>query len=172
MERVNEAINYPEVRLLLEDGSQFGITTSQAALRMAQDKGLDLLEISPTAKPPVCKIIDYGRYKYERAKKDKEVRKKQREAQTVIKELRYRLKIEEHDYNVKLKCLKKFVSEGAKVKLVVRFRGREQLFINKGFELFERIVTEIADVAVMERKPELFEKRLIMIVAPKTGASK
>jgi translation initiation factor IF-3 len=168
-EKINEEIDYPEVRLLLEDGAQFGIVSSRTALTMALEKGLDLLEISGVAKPPVCKIVDYGKYKFDRAKKDKEVRKKTRQNQVDIKELKFRPKIEEHDYNVKLKHIRRFIAEGDKVKLIVRYRGREIVFQSHGLELLEKIVQDVADIAVVEKKPELLGKLQIMVITPKMG---
>jgi translation initiation factor IF-3 len=169
MEKINEEINYPEVRLLSEDGTQLGIVSSAAALSMALAKGLDLLEISGAAKPPVCKIVDYGKYRFERAKKDKEVRKKNRQSQVNLKELQFRPKIEEHDYNVKLKHIRRFISEGDKVKIVVRYRGRQIVFQNHGLALLNKIVADLEDVAVVDKKPELFAKQHLMILAPKQG---
>lgn len=169
MDKINEEINYPEVRLLLEDGSQYGIVSSEEALRIAQEKGFDLLEISSTAKPPVCKIVDYSKYKFERAKKDKEVRKKQRQNQADIKELKFRPKIEEHDYNVKLKHIKRFLTAGDKVKLVIRYRGREIVFQSSGIELLNKIMADLDDIAMIEKKPEMLGKQQIMVISPKQG---
>ncbi|MDR2104368.1 MAG: translation initiation factor IF-3 [Deferribacteraceae bacterium] len=168
-EKINEEINYPEVRLLLEDGTQHGIVSSRTALIMANEKGLDLLEISSTANPPVCKLVDYGKYKFERTKKDKEVRKKSRENQVELKELKFRPKIEEHDYNVKIKHIRRFIMEGNKVKLTVRYRGREIVFQNHGLALLNRIVQEVEDIAVVYKIPEIQGKQHIMIISPKNG---
>ncbi len=155
--------------MILDDGTQFGIVSSREALAMAQEKGLDLLEISPTAKPPVCRIVDYSKYKFERAKKDKEVRKKQRQSQVDIKELKFRPKIEEHDYNVKLKHVRRFLMDGDKVKLVIRYRGREIVFQANGIELLNKIMQDVEDIAVMEKKPEMMGRQQIMVIAPKPG---
>ncbi|MDR2400874.1 MAG: translation initiation factor IF-3 [Deferribacteraceae bacterium] len=166
-EKINEGINYPEVRLLLEDGTQHGVVSSRTALAMALEKGLDLLEISSTANPPVCKIVDYGKYKFERTKKDKEVRKKTRQNQVDVKEIKFRPKIEEHDYNVKLKHIRRFISEGDKVKLTVRYRGREIVFQSYGLELLNKIVADVEDIAVVDKKPELQGKQQMMVITPK-----
>jgi translation initiation factor IF-3 len=168
-EKINEEINYPEVRLLLEDGTQHGIVSSKTALAIAIEKGLDLLEVSGTAKPPVCKIVDYGKYKFERTKKDKELRKKSRQNQVEIKELKFRPKIEEHDYNVKLKHIRRFLMDGDKVKLTVRYRGREIVFQNYGLDLLNKIVQDVEDIAVVDKKPELQGKQQMMIISPKSG---
>jgi translation initiation factor IF-3 len=144
----------------------------QEALRVAADRGLDLLEVSAAAKPPVCKLVDYSKYKFERAKKDKEVRKKQRQSQADIKELKFRPKIEEHDYNVKLKHIRRFLMDGDKVKLVIRYRGREIVFQSNGIELLNKILTDVEDISVTEKKPEMLGKQQIMVIAPKPGLDK
>lgn len=158
--------------MILEDGAQFGIVSSREALRMAQEKGLDLLEISAAAKPPVCRIVDYSKFKFERAKRDKEVRKKQRQSQVDIKELKFRPKIEDHDYNVKLKHIRRFLIEGDKVKLIIRYRGREIVFQANGLELLNRIITDVEDIAIVEKRPEMFGKQQIMVIAPRPGIDK
>jgi translation initiation factor IF-3 len=164
---VNHEINYPEVRLLLADGSQHGIVSSKEALRIAEEAGMDLVEISPTAKPPVVRVLEYSKYKFERAKKDKEMRKKQRQNQVEIKELKFRPKIEEHDYNVKLKHIRRFLEEGDKVKLVIRYRGREIVFQANGLELLNKIFTDVEDIAIVEKKAEMLGRQQIMIIAPR-----
>ena len=169
---MNDEISYPEVRLILDDGTQYGIVSSREALAIAQERGFDLLEISPMAKPPVCRIVDYSKYKFERAKKDKEVRKKQRQSQIDIKELKFRPKIEEHDYNVKLKHIRRFLADGDKVKLVIRYRGREIAFQSSGVELLNRILKDVEDIAVMEKKPEMLGRQQVMVIASKPGADK
>jgi translation initiation factor IF-3 len=126
------------------------------------------LEVSGTAKPPVCKIVDYGKYKFERTKKDKELRKKSRQNQVEIKELKFRPKIEEHDYNVKLKHIRRFLLDGDKVKLTVRYRGREIVFQNYGLDLLNKIVQDVEDIAVVDKKPELQGKQQMMIISPKS----
>lgn len=160
------------MRLLLDDGTQYGVVSLQEALRMASEKGLDLLEVSATAKPPVCKIVDYSKYKFERAKKDKEVRKKQRQSQADIKELKFRPKIEDHDYLVKLKHIRRFLLDGDKVKLIIRYRGREIVFQSNGLDLLNKILTDVDDIAVVEKKPETLGKQQIMVIAPRPGAEK
>ncbi len=158
--------------MLLEDGAQHGIVSSSEALQLAREKGLDLLEVSAAAKPPVVRIVDYSKYKFERAKKDKEVRKKQRQNQADIKELKFRPKIEEHDYNVKMKHIRRFLTDGDKVKLVIRYRGREIVFQSNGLELLNKIVADVDDIAVVEKKPELMGKQQIMVIAPRASAEK
>jgi translation initiation factor IF-3 len=169
---VNEEINYSEVRLILDDGTQFGIVSSREAMSIAQERGLDLIEISPMAKPPVCRIVDYNKFRFERAKKDKEVRKKQRQSQIDIKELKFRPKIEEHDYNVKLKHIRRFLTEGDKVKLVIRYRGREIVFQSSGLELLNKILKDVEDIAVMEKKPEMLGRQQVMVISSRPGIDK
>lgn len=141
--------------------------SSKEALKIAQDQGLDLVEISPAAKPPVVRILEYSKYKFERAKKDKEMRKKQRQNQVDIKELKFRPKIEEHDYNVKLKHIRRFLEEGDKVKLVIRYRGREIVFQANGLELLNKIYADVEDIATVEKKPEMLGRQQIMVIAPR-----
>lgn len=137
----------------------------------ANELGLDLVEIAATAKPPVCKIMDYSKYKFEKIKKEKEARKKQRQHQIDIKEIKFRPKIEDHDYHVKLKHIRRFLTEGDKVKIVIRYRGREIMFQSAGTELLNKVMADISDIGVMEKKPEMLGKQQIMIVAPTTKHS-
>lgn len=171
-ERINGEIPHAEVRLILADGTQHGVVSISEALDMARDAGLDLLEISPNAKPPVCRIVDYSKFKFERNKRDKELRKKQRQNQVDLKEVKFRPKIEDHDYQVKLKHIRRFIEAGDKVKLVIRYRGREIVFQNSGIELLNKIVTDVDDIAVPEKKPEMMGRQQIMIIVPKTGTDK
>lgn len=169
---MNGEISHPEVRLILADGTQHGIVSLAEALEIAKADGLDLVEISPNAKPPVCRIVEYSKYKFERAKRDKEMRKKQRQNQVDIKELKFRPKIEEHDYQVKLKHVRRFIESGDKVKLVIRYRGREIVFQANGLELLNKIVADMEDIAIVEKKPEMMGRQQIMVIAPKPGSDK
>ncbi len=144
-----------------------GILSLHEALDAAKDKGLDLVEVAANAKPPVCRIMDYSKYKFEKNKKEKEARKKQRQHQIDIKEIKFRPKIEEHDYNVKLKHIRRFLTDGDKVKIVIRYRGREIMFLDSGTELLNKISIDVEDLGSMEKKPEILGKQQIMIIAPK-----
>jgi translation initiation factor IF-3 len=164
---VNEEIDFPEVRLILEDGSQKGIVSSDEALQIANEKNLDLVLIAPNAKPPVCKVMDYGKFKFDKNKKDRLARKKQRQNQVETKEIKFRPKIEEHDYNVKMKHIRRFLEEGNKVKLVIRFRGREMAFQSRGIELLQKVVDDLGDLCVVDKKPEMQGRMQTMIISPK-----
>ncbi len=156
-----------EVRVVLDDGTALGVLSTTEALSIANEKGLDLVEVSSNAKPPVCKIIDYSKYKFEKNKKEKEARKKQRQHQVDIKEIKFRPKIEEHDYNVKMKHIRRFLGEGDKVKIIIRYRGREVMFQSAGTELLNKVMADVADLGIMEKKPEIMGKQQIMVIAPK-----
>ena len=158
------------MRAVLEDGTALGIITIEEALRVAKEKGLDLVEVAAQAKPPVCRVMDYSKYKFEKNKKEKEARKKQRQHQVDIKEIKFRPKIEEHDYNVKLKHIRRFLTDGDKVKIVIRYRGREMMFQNAGTELLNKLLADVEDLGVMEKKPEVLGKQQIMVIAPKAKA--
>ncbi len=158
------------MRVVLEDGTALGVITIEEALRAAREKGLDLVEVAPQAKPPVCRVMDYSKYKFEKNKKEKEARKKQRQHQIDIKEIKFRPKIEEHDYNVKLKHIRRFLTDGDKVKIVIRYRGREMMFQNAGTELLNKVLADVEDLGVMEKKPEVLGKQQIMVIAPKAKA--
>ncbi|MCD8554726.1 translation initiation factor IF-3 [Seleniivibrio sp.] len=165
-ERINEAIPHKEVRLVLDDGTQYGVCSIDEALKLADKAGLDLVEVAPTAKPPVCRVMDYGKFKFEKEKKDREARKKQRQNQVDTKEVKFRPKIEEHDYNVKLKAVRKFLEAGDKVKVVLRYRGREMMFQEAGLELLNKVKADVADVGVVDQKPEMMGKQQIMMISP------
>jgi translation initiation factor IF-3 len=162
---VNSRIRAPQVRVIDADGSQLGVLSIKDALEMAYERGLDLVEVSPTARPPVCRILDYGKYKYEQAKKAKSAKKKQHTVQ--LKEMRYRPKIEEHDYSFKTRHVKEFLLMGFKVKIFVTFRGREMAHIEFGKKIMERLEKDLAEVAVVEQKAKLEGRNMIMIVMPK-----
>ncbi|HWL80722.1 translation initiation factor IF-3 [Roseomonas sp. M0104] len=163
--RVNEDIRVPQVRLIDQDGEMIGVMSAREALLRAYDLGMDLLEISPNAVPPVCKITDYGKYKYEQQKKANEARKKQKIVE--IKEIKVRPNIDDHDYDVKMRAAKSFIEEGDKVKVTLRFRGREMAHQDLGVKVLERIRTELAEMAKVEQMPRLENRQMIMVLAPK-----
>ena len=163
---MNSRIRAPQVRVIDSDGTQIGIMPTRDAIEKAYEKGLDLVEVSPNAKPPVCRILDFGKYKYEQAKKAKQAKKKQHTVQ--LKEMRYRPKIEEHDYNFKTKHVREFLLQGFKVKLFVEFRGREMAHVEFGKKIMERLEQDLADVAIVEQKAKMEGRNLIMIVMPKS----
>lgn len=163
--RVNEAIRAREIRLIDENGEQLGIMVVREGLRIAAERGLDLVEVAPNAKPPVCRLLDYGKYKYEQAKRDREARKKQRTMD--IKEVRMTPKIEGHDFQVKVRSAQKFLQDGDKVKATVRFRGREIVHADIGRALLLDLAEEVKDYGVIEREPRVEGKHMIMVLAPK-----
>ncbi|MGL5743331.1 MAG: translation initiation factor IF-3 [Legionella sp.] len=163
--RINEQINVPEVRLIDVDGNQAGIVSTREALRAAEEGGLDLVEISPTAKPPVCRIMDYGKFLFELSKKQSEARKKQKQIQ--VKELKFRPTTEEGDYQVKLRNLIRFLNNGDKVKITLRFRGREMAHQELGMKILERIQQDTGDFAVIEQQAKREGKQLLMVLSPK-----
>ncbi|WP_106409200.1 MULTISPECIES: translation initiation factor IF-3 [Roseomonas] len=163
--RVNEDIRVPQVRLIDQDGEMLGVMSAREALLRAYELGMDLLEISPNAVPPVCKITDYGKYKYEQQKKANEARKKQKIVE--IKEIKVRPNIDDHDYDVKMRAAKGFIEEGDKVKVTLRFRGREMAHQDLGVKVLERIRTELAELAKVEQMPRLENRQMIMVLAPK-----
>ena len=153
------------MRLIDQDGEQAGIVTLAQALSMAEEAELDLVEISPNAKPPVCRIMDYGKFKYEQQKRDKEAKKKQKIV--TIKEVKLRPNIEDHDFDVKKKNALRFLEDGDKVKVTIMFRGRELSHPELGRVLLVRMAKELADIANVEREPKLEGKNMIMILNPK-----
>ncbi|HQI00996.1 MAG TPA: translation initiation factor IF-3 [Deltaproteobacteria bacterium] len=163
--RINNAIVADSVRVISPDGEQLGIMTVPAALERARDYGMDLVEIAPKATPPVCRIMDYGKFKYEKAKRESAAKKKQ--TVVVIKEIKFRPKTDEHDYQFKMKHIQRFLAEKNKVKVVVRFRGREIIHMDKGVEMLNRIRQDLADIAVVESEPKSEGRTLIMMLAPK-----
>ncbi len=163
--RVNEEIRVPQVRLIDQDGEMLGVMSARDALMRAYDAGLDLLEISPNAVPPVCKIMDYGKYKYEQQKKANEARKKQKTVE--IKEVKVRPNIDDHDYDVKMRAMKSFIGEGDKVKVTLRFRGREMAHQDLGIKVLERIRQELGETIKVEQMPRLENRQMIMVLAPK-----
>jgi translation initiation factor IF-3 len=165
--RINEEIRAREVRVTAENGEQLGIMSSRAALELAAERNLDLVEISPNAKPPVCRILDYGKHRYEQQKRQKEVRKKQKVVD--VKEVKLRPGIEEHDFNVKIKNAVRFLTAGDKVKVTIMFRGRELSHPEIGQALLEKMADRLTELAIVERKAKLEGRNMIMIVAPKNN---
>ena len=163
--RINEEIRAREVRVITADGEQLGIMSGRAAQQLAVERHLDLVEIAPTAKPPVCKIMDYGKFRYEQQKREKEARKKQKTFD--IKEVKLRPGIEDHDFNVKYKNAVRFLEDGDKVKVTIMFRGRELSHPELGQVLLNKMAEQLKEIAVVERVPKLEGKNMIMIVAPK-----
>jgi len=163
--RVNDEIRVPQVRLIDENGEMIGVMSARDAMLRAYDVGLDLLEISPNAVPPVCKITDYGKFKYEQQKKANEARKRQKVVE--IKEIKVRPNIDDHDYEVKMKQMKSFIGEGDKVKVTLRFRGREMAHQELGIKVLERIRIELGETIKVEQMPRLENRQMIMVLAPK-----
>ena len=162
---INEEIRDKEVRVIDSDGSQLGIMSSKDALNMAVSKNLDLVKIAPQATPPVCKIMDYGKYRFELAKKEKDSRKNQKVVS--IKEVRVSPTIDSHDFNTKVNHAKKFLTSGDKVKVTVRFRGREVKHSQLGEAILQRFADSIADVGNVDKQPKLEGKNMTMFVVPK-----
>ncbi|MBS4076420.1 translation initiation factor IF-3 [Ameyamaea chiangmaiensis] len=163
--RVNEEIRVPTVRLIDAEGEMVGVIATREALSRAYAVGLDLLEISPNAEPPVVKILDYGKFKYEQQKKRNEARKKQKVIE--IKEVKVRPNIDENDYQVKMRAMKSFIGEGDKVKVTLRFRGREMAHQELGIKVLERIRVEMDEQAKVEQMPRLENRQMIMVLAPR-----
>ncbi|MBL8644916.1 MAG: translation initiation factor IF-3 [Rhodospirillaceae bacterium] len=163
--RVNHQIDARTVRLIGYDGENIGVVDRETALRKADEAGYDLVEISPGATPPVCKILDIGKYKYELQKKENEARKKQKVIE--VKELKVRPAIGGHDYDVKMRALKRFIEEGDKVKITLRYRGREMVHQELGQALLERIKADNAEFAKVEQEPRMEGRQVIMVLAPK-----
>lgn len=164
--RINEEIRVPEVRVVAdESGEQLGVLSLREAQAIANEKNLDLVEISPNAKPPVCKIMDYGRYRYEQIKREKDAKKNQKVIN--IKEVKLRLNIEDHDFETKAKNAEKFLRAGDKVKLTIMFRGREVTHADLGVSLCHRMGERLEEVSTIERQPKLEGRNMIMIFTPK-----
>ena len=163
--RINEDIRYSQIRLISADGKQIGLVTPAAAMRYAEESGLDLVEISPTAKPPVCKLMDYGKFRYEQSKKEKDARKKQHTVQ--IKGIRLTPNIDDHDFNYKLEAARRFIEEGAKVKVSVLFRGRLITHKEFGFEILDRFCKGTEDIAKVESAPKMEGVRNMVMILQK-----
>ena len=163
--RVNEEIRSREVHLIMQDGANRGTVPIAEALQSAQEAGLDLVEISPNAAPPIVKILDYGKYKYQEQKKAAEARKKQKTVE--VKEIKLRPGIDKHDYDVKMKAVQRFFEEGDKVKVTLRFRGREMAHQDIGVDLLKRVQEDLIEQAKVESFPRLEGKQMTMVMAPK-----
>ncbi len=169
--RINDRIRVPEVRLVGPEGEQVGIVPIGEALRLAQDSELDLVEVAPMARPPVVKLMDYGKFKYEAAQKARETRRNQ--TQTVIKEMRLRLKIDPHDYETKKGHVVRFLKQGDKVKVTIMFRGREQSRPEMGMRLLQRLATDVEELGFVESTPRQDGRNMVMVMAPhRTAAQK
>ncbi|MDJ0667934.1 MAG: translation initiation factor IF-3 [Desulfobacterales bacterium] len=166
MTNINRKIRAREVRVIDPDGEQIGVVPIETALATAADLGLDLVEVSPNANPPVCKIMDYGRYKYEQTKKKQEAKKKQTTFQ--VKEIKVRPKTGDHDLQVKMGHIRKFLGKKDKVKVTVLFRGREITLSDRGRELLQRIAAEFEDIAVVEQLPKFEGRTMMMVLSPKS----
>ena len=162
---INEEIRDREVRVIGQDGEQLGIMATSAALALAEEKQLDLVKIAPQAKPPVCKIMDYGKYRFEQSKREREMRKNQKVI--VIKEVQLSATIEEHDIDVKFRAAEKFLKDGNKVKVSIRFRGRQIAHSEIGLDVMKDFAERCKDVAVVERKPIMEGRNMTMVLAPK-----
>ena len=162
--RINDAIRAPEVRLIGVDGSQLGIYSNSNAQKIAEDQNLDLVEIAPNAEPPVCRIMDYGKYKYEQAVKAKKARKNQ--TKVAVKEMKFRPKIDTGDYETKKRHVMRFLDSGAKVKITIMFRGREMAHPEIGLNMLEKLAEDLKDVATVEVPPKLEGRNMHMLVAP------
>ena len=163
--KINERIRFPEIRVIDSDGSQLGIITPEDALNVAQERELDLVLVSETAKPPVCRIMDYGKYKFEQEKKAREAKKKQHTAD--VKEVKMRYKISEHDYQVRVNQAKRFLKSGDKVKATITFRGREIQHSNLAQDLLSRMATDLKELAEIQQAPKREGRNMMMLMSPK-----
>lgn len=168
--RINDEIRIREVRVTDENGESLGIMQTKDALKLAEDRHLDLVEVAPKARPPVCKLMDFGKYRYEQQKRDKEARKKQKVV--TVKEVKLRPNIEQHDFDVKLKNAQRFIEEGNKVKVTIMFRGRELSHPELGNEVLDKIAKALGDTVSIERAAKLEGKNMTMILSPKAQKSK
>ncbi len=163
---MNDRIRCPEVRLIGAEGENVGVVSPERALELAENAGLDLVEISPNAEPPVCKIMDFGKYKYEQQKRESEARKKQKIIE--IKEIKFRPGTDTHDYDVKMRNVFKFLENGDKVKITLRFRGREMAHLNLGRELLERVAEDVQEMGKVENMPKMEGRQMTMMIGPLT----
>ena len=162
---MNDRIRAPEIRLIGAEGENLGVMAPSRAVTLAQEAGLDLVEISPTATPPVCKIMDFGKFKYEQQKREAEARKKQKIIE--IKEIKFRPGTDTHDYDVKMRSVKKFLEEGDKVKVTLRFRGREMAHQQLGLELLNRVAADVGELGKVENMPRLEGRQMVMMIGPR-----
>jgi translation initiation factor IF-3 len=168
--RVNNEIRSDKIRLVNQNGEMMGVVNIREALRSAEEAGLDLVEISPNADPPVCKILDYGKYKYELQKKAAEARKKQKTIE--VKEIQIRPMIEEHDYQVKLRAAVRFLEDGNKLKVTLKFRGREMAHTKLGMDVVRRLIADIGAVGKVDSDPKMEGKQILLIMSPAVAQSK
>ena len=168
--RINERIRVPEVRVIGDDGTQIGVMKTDEALRYAQERDLDLVEVAPESKPPVCRVLDYSKYKYEQAQKQKAARKHQK--QIVIREIKFRPKIAEHDYATKKGHVERFLKHKDKVKITIMFRGREQSHPERGTMILDRLAGELEELAVIEQRPNLEGRNMTMVLGPSKAVLK
>jgi translation initiation factor IF-3 len=162
---VNEKIRAKSVRLVGADGEQIGVMSAEEALELAREQGYDLVEVAPKASPPVCRVMDYGKYKYEQSKRAKEAKKHQHVIH--VKEMKFRPKTEDHDYQFKLKHIRSFLDDGNKAKATVRFRGREMTHIELGRRILEKLVVDTEDIAAVEQQPKLEGRNMTLILGPR-----
>jgi translation initiation factor IF-3 len=162
---VNERIRAKSIRLVGADGEQIGVMSAEEALEIAQEQGYDLVEVAPKSSPPVCRVMDYGKYKYEQSKRAKEAKKHQHIIH--VKEMKFRPKTEDHDYQFKLKHVRKFLTEGNKAKMTVRFRGREMAHTELGRRILEKLVRDTEDIAAVEQQPKLEGRNMTLILGPR-----
>lgn len=163
--RVNDQIRVPNVMLIDDEGENRGVMTTAEAIEMAAELGLDLVEVSPNAAPPVCKFLDYGKYKFQAQKKAAEARRKQKTVE--VKEIKMRPNIDTHDYEVKMRNMRRFFDAGDKVKVTLRFRGREMAHQNLGMKLLQRVKAEVEPIAKVELHPRLEGRQMIMVLSPR-----
>ena len=164
-QRINQRIDAREVRLIAADGANVGVVPIRQAMMMAEEANLDLVEISPDAKPPVCKILDFGKFKFQEQKKAAEARKKQKVIE--IKEIKMRPMIDDHDYDVKMKAIRRFFEEGDKVKITLRFRGREMAHQHLGMDVLKRVRADTEAICKVESEPRFEGRQMVMVLAPK-----
>ncbi|MGV6811445.1 MAG: translation initiation factor IF-3 [Brevirhabdus sp.] len=162
--RVNDRIRAPEIRLIGAEGENLGVVSPAKAMSLADEAGLDLVEISPNATPPVCKIMDFGKFKYEQQKRESEARKKQKTIE--VKEVKFRPNTDTHDYGVKMRNVFKFLENGDKVKVTLRFRGREMAHQNLGRELLERVAEDVKEIGKIENMPKMEGRQMVMMIGP------
>ncbi|MEN8175735.1 MAG: translation initiation factor IF-3 [Pseudomonadota bacterium] len=163
--RLNDNITAPTVRLINKDGEQAGIVSISEALASAEQEGLDLVEIQPNAEPPVCRVMDYGKFVFEQKKQRQEARKKQKQVQ--VKEVKFRPATDEGDYRIKLRNLVRFLEDGDKAKITMRFRGREHAHRDLGLKFLERVEADLAEIATVEQKPQMEGRQMVMVMAPR-----
>lgn len=162
---MNEKIRAPEIRLIGAEGENVGVVTPERAMSLAEEAGLDLVEISPNATPPVCKIMDFGKFKYEQQKRENEARKKQKTIE--VKEIKMRPNIDSHDYDVKMRAIVRFLEEGDKVKVTLRFRGREMAHQELGLDLLKRVAADVEEIGKIENMPKLEGRQMVMMIGPR-----